>query len=198
MADPVRILVVYESLFGNTERIAGAICAGLRSTMPVELVRVDRAPVALPAELELLVVGGPTHAFGMSRHAGRVSASAQGPVVMPLHIGIREWLDQLRYRQGPALAATFDTRNAKSHWIPGSAAKSAAKVLDRRGYRFLAEPTDFLVEGAVGPVAPGELIRAREWGEQLAARLHPDSRSDAYDTEHPDSDHGQTHHRDTA
>ncbi|GAA1648299.1 flavodoxin family protein [Kribbella alba] len=191
MSDPVRALVVYESLFGNTERIAGAICAGLRSSLQVELVRVDRAPVVLPAELELLVVGGPTHAFGMSRHAGRVlSASAQGPVVMPLHTGIRDWLDQLRHRQG--LAATFDTRLAKSRWMPGSAAKSAARVLDRRGYKFLADPAGFLVEDALGPLVPGELIRAREWGEQLALSLHSQTRPNTADTSPGDTDHRHT------
>jgi hypothetical protein len=190
MSDPVRALVVYESLFGNTERIAGAICAGLRSSLQVELVRVDRAPVVLPTELELVIVGGPTHAFGMSRHAGRVSASAQGPVVMPLHMGIRDWLDQLRHRKG--LAATFDTRLAKSRWMPGSAAKSAAKVLDRRGYKFLADPTGFLVEDALGPLVPGELLRAREWGEHLALSLHSQTRPNNADTDQGDTDHRHT------
>ena len=89
MSENAQALVVYESMFGNTEQVAEAIGEGLRSKVEAEVVRVDRAPEVLPDSLDLLVVGGPTHAFSMSRPGTRESASAQGTVVMPSQVGIR-------------------------------------------------------------------------------------------------------------
>jgi hypothetical protein len=173
MSEKAVSLVVYESMFGNTERVAGAIAEGLRSKARVELVRVDQAPRVLPAGLELLVVGGPTHAFSMSRAGTRSGASEQGAVVMPVEAGIREWLDQLRQEGGPATVATFDTRVTKVRRLPGSAAKAAAKVLRRRGFKSLAASASFFVEDSLGPLSEGELDRARAWGRGLAAQLWP-------------------------
>lgn len=56
-------LVVYESMFGNTARAAGAVAHGLREAgVRVDVVEVDAAPTALPEGLDLLVVAAPTHA----------------------------------------------------------------------------------------------------------------------------------------
>lgn len=183
MPDRALALIVYESLFGNTEEIAETIYDGLRPAMRVALVRADRAPVILPTDLDLLIVGAPTHAFGLSRPSSRVTASAQAPVVMPVEVGVREWLGRLRYRRGQTVAATFDTKVVSSH-LPGSAARSAAKVLHRRGYRLIADPAHFFLENAVGPPVPGELKRSVAWAAELVARMQPQ--------------HGHAAHRRTA
>ncbi|TCM50562.1 flavodoxin domain-containing protein [Kribbella sp. VKM Ac-2568] len=173
MSENAQALVVYESMFGNTEQVAEAIGEGLRSKVEAEVVRVDRAPEVLPDSLDLLVVGGPTHAFSMSRPGTRESASAQGTVVMPSQVGIREWLDRLLPDDGTAIFATFDTRVTKVRKLPGSAAKAAAKVLRRRGVGVVAESVSFYVEDSAGPLSEGELDRARAWGASLAARFEP-------------------------
>ena len=173
MSENAQALVVYESMFGNTEQVAEAIGEGLRSKVEAEVVRVDRAPDVLPDGLDLLVVGGPTHAFSMSRPSTRDSASTQGTVVMPSQVGIREWLDRLRPDDGTAILATFDTRVTKVRKLPGSAAKAAAKVLRRRGVGVVAESVSFYVEDSAGPLSEGELDRARAGGVSLAARVEP-------------------------
>jgi hypothetical protein len=173
MSGKTAVVVVYESMFGNTQRVAEAISEGLRSTLTVELLRVDQAPDVLPAEVQLLVVGGPTHAFSMSRSSTRGSASAQGTVVMPVETGIREWLGQLRHEDRAAVVATFDTRVAKARRLPGSAAKAAAKVLRRQGFTSLAGSASFYVDDSPGPLSEGELARARAWGRSLAAQVRP-------------------------
>lgn len=170
MSEKVQAVVVYESMFGSTEQIAGAIAEGLRRTAEVELVRVDRAPDTLTG-VDLLVLGGPTHAFSMSRRSTREDASKQGPVVMPTRVGIREWLDRLRTEGSPVTFATFDTRVTKVRRLPGSAAKAAAKVLRRRGLASSTGPESFYVEDVAGPLADGELERARDWGAALAAGM---------------------------
>src|SRR5689334_20930138 len=103
----MRALVVYESMFGNTQAVASAIARGLSGRMAAELVEVSDALTNV--DVDLVVAGGPTHAFNMSRPSTRQSAAEQavGPLVSRGH-GLREWLAQA----GPGLrgtrSATFD------------------------------------------------------------------------------------------
>jgi hypothetical protein len=164
-------VVVYESMFGNTELIARAIAEGLALQAEVDLLNVDDAPGEL-AGIDLLVVGGPTHAHGMSRPGTRQGAAQQSDEgVRSKRTGIREWLGTL----GPAPAGTqavaFDTRLDKPRWLTGSAAKGAGKLLRRQGYRMPVPPQSFFVAGtAAAHLAPGEQDRARDWAGALATR----------------------------
>ena len=72
----VHALVVYESMFGNTAAIARAIADGLCSRLDVEIVEVSKAPTRL-GEIDLVVAGGPTHVFGLSRPSTRRSAGSR-------------------------------------------------------------------------------------------------------------------------
>ena len=83
--------------------------------------------------------------------------------------GLRRWLHGLPKRDG-ALAAAFDTRVDRSPTVTGAAARGIARRLRRRGYQVLGHES-FLVEDSEGPLAEGELERAREWGADLARRL---------------------------
>lgn len=162
-------LVVYESMFGNTYKIAEAVADGLALTMKVEVVEVGSAPTTLDGEVDLLVVGGPTHAFGMSRPSTRQSAAEQAkrPLVSQGN-GLREWLGSVRTGSARLAAVAFDTRISKPR-LPGSAARAAGKRLRRQGLRIAAPATSFYVVGTQGPPVSGEIERARMWGEQLAS-----------------------------
>lgn len=80
------------------------------------------------------MVGGPTHAFGMSRPSSRQDAARQGATHGGTEPGLREWLAGVRL-DGVRSAAAFDTRVTKVRLLPGSAARGAAKVLRGRGVR---------------------------------------------------------------
>lgn len=167
----MRAIVVYESMFGNTQRVAEAIADGLRSNFEVELREVGSAERHVDG-VDLLIVGGPIHAWQMTRPATRKGAREQagGLPTVSKGIGIREFLSGLHdaNKAKPQLAATFDTA-VRTRWLPtGSAAKPAAKQLAHHGYRLIAEPEHFYVEDEHGPVVEGELERARAWGAQLA------------------------------
>ncbi|MEO3856620.1 flavodoxin domain-containing protein [Acrocarpospora sp. B8E8] len=163
----MRALVVYESMFGNTKKIAEEVARGLTTRMPVEVLEVGCAPERLPDEVTLLVVGGPTHAFGMSRASTRDSAEQQADGdLISRGEGIREWLSALRVTI-PIAAAAFDTK-IRAAYLPGSAAKGAHKALRRHHLRLAAPPMNFYVTGTKGPLEEAELRRAHEWGESLA------------------------------
>jgi hypothetical protein len=163
----VRAFVVYESLFGNTARIAQAVADGMKKHLDVELHNVIEG--IQPEGADLLVVGGPTHAFSMSRASSREEAVKLGGTADPAS-GLREWLDELPEGNGAPFAA-FDTRVDIVRRLPGSAAKAAAKVMRKRGYQALTRPESFYVQDTQGPLLDGEAGRAEVWGGQLAESL---------------------------
>ena len=167
----MRALIVYESLWGNTEGVARAIAEQLQTAMTVEVVDADAAPTNIDG-FDLVLVGGPTHAFSMSRPTTRENAVLQHGAPWAPARGIREWLGVLEHAPHGTKAATFDTRVVTPR-LPGSAAKKAMKRLVALGYRSLAKPETFGVHGYDGPVADGERERARGWGAELAALMPP-------------------------
>lgn len=158
------VLVVYESAWGNTREIAEAVADGLGEGALA--VAVADAPPLAEVEADLLVVGGPTHAFGMSRASTRQDAHQRGGA--QLEVGIREWMDAADTCKVPV--ATFDTHTRHPN-LPGTASKAAAKRLTALGCRLVAPPEKFWVNGAEGPLLDGETDRAREWGAKLGGAL---------------------------
>ena len=80
----MRAVVVYESMYGNTRRVADAIGAGLGTVFDVTVVPVSQASPVVLADADLVVVGGPTHAHGMSRATALDArpVSAAGPWIL--------------------------------------------------------------------------------------------------------------------
>jgi flavodoxin len=152
-------LVLYDSRYGNTERIAEAVALALQEELPTRLAAVDEVDdcAALVAVADLLVVGGPTHRHGVSD---------------PLRAAV-ERLDE-RALDG-VRAATFDTRLHGARVLTGSAAVRLGRLLRHRGAWLVVPPASFLVDSGTGPLGPGELDHAREWAQDvlLAAGLHP-------------------------
>ena len=155
-------------MFGNTRDIARATAEGLAEWSDVSITDVDSALLTVPADATLVVAGGPTHAFSMSRPATRSDAlrQADAPGIGSETTGIREWIDVVA--PAPDLRiVTFDTR-VKKPLIPGSAARSAAGSLRSHGFGHAERGETFWVLDTPGPLKESELERAREWGRSLA------------------------------
>jgi menaquinone-dependent protoporphyrinogen IX oxidase len=172
----MRVVIVYESMFGNTHLIAEAIAKGLAEGNEVTVVPVAQAGRELLDGADLVVAGGPTHIHGMSGARSRASAAqmarkddnqltlepgAEGP-------GLRDWLAGLGriHTRG----AAFDTRLAGAPVLTGHASKTIAKLLERQGIALLAPAESFLVTKD-NQLRPGEQDRAGQWGRELAALL---------------------------
>ena len=172
----MRAVIVYESMYGNTHLVADAIGTGLGTAFDVSVVPVSHADPAVLADAGLVVVGGPTHAHGMSRAATRKAAvEAADKPASPLETepdalgpGLREWFGSLG--QCPAKAAAFDTRFHGPAPLTGRASKGVARLLRAHGFDVVAEPESFLVTKQ-DRLEPQETTRAREWGAKLAATL---------------------------
>lgn len=162
----MRALVVCDSTYGNTARIARAIADGLGGQGVTRVVATSDAATMDQEGADLVVVGGPTHRRALS-------------------VGLRAFLDrQPRASLRGVCVATFDTRYDMSAFLSGSAARDASRRLRRTGCRFVVKPESFFVERdrpAKGEkrrhdrehLEPGEVDRAREWGRRLVGRVAP-------------------------
>ena len=164
------IVVIYESLYGNTKAIAEAVAAGLQDGGDVTL-RSTLEEIDITAA-DLVVIGGPTHAHGMSRASSRqIDDKRAAPLPgTDTGLGMREVVETFPPGEGRPIA-TFDTRFDKPAWLTGSAAAVAGKKLTKRGYRMITEAESFMIEGGEGPLAAGEIDRARMWGKELSEIL---------------------------
>lgn len=139
-------IVVYDSWYGNTEEIARAIAGELG---PARLVKQRAFGAADLAGYDLLIVGSPTHAGGMS-------------------VGMRAVMPHLAEAAIRGLAvAAFDTRFHQDIEHTGSAAMKVAELLEQKGARLIAPPESFFVGGLTGPLEGDEIGRAKAWATQF-------------------------------
>jgi hypothetical protein len=169
----MKALVVYESMFGNTAAIGEAIAASLRSHgVETEAGSISKISPAETAGFDLLVVGGPTHAHGMSKKQTRRAAIEDKKNTYTEATGepgLREWLADLPSGAGRR-AAAFDTRIDKAMFLTGSAAKGIARLLEENGCNLVGPPECFLVT-TQNRLCDGELEHAGEWGAALATGI---------------------------
>jgi flavodoxin len=155
----VKTLIVYDSFFGNTEKIALEIGAALGERGEVETLPVSQATPEKVGGLDLLIVGSPTRGFRPTE-------------------AISKFLNSLSKEQLAGLGVVaFDTRIALETIDSavfrlvvdkgGYAASTIGKALKKKGGTLLAPPEGFLVTGEQGPLKDGELERAKEWARQL-------------------------------
>jgi hypothetical protein len=162
-------VVVYESMFGDAEKIARAVADGLREHLDTDVVAAKDAPLDLGPDLRLLVVGGPNHVTGMPKPSTREGAVKQGAHVDDTTTGLHEWLDRAHVAAALS-AAAFDTRLDHPRIITAMdhAARTEEKLLKTIGATLIAPAEHFHVVDGHGPLADGEEERARLWGTALS------------------------------
>jgi flavodoxin len=143
-------LVIYGSRYGNTEKIAYAIAAGLRAWGTVEVLTAEKALGIRIHGYDLVVLGGPTEGHGITEP-------------------MSSYVDKIGEAFTGVNAAAFDTRLTWPKWMSGSAAGDIAKRLEGLGATLVAPPASFLVAGKPPALEPGELERAEGWARSLAA-----------------------------
>jgi flavodoxin len=146
----MKTLVVYDSMYGFTEKIAKAIGSGI--TGEVKVVRVNEVSPAEAANWDRVLAGSPTQ-------GGRMLKTMQ------------EWLDTLPEAaiKGKK-AAAFDTR-IPAKWVKlfGYAAGKISDSLKKKGANLISEPEGFLVQKTKGPFVEGEEERAKKWGATISS-----------------------------
>ena len=146
----MKALIVYDSIYGNTEKIARAIAEAITPSDEVKVLRAGEANPSELASIDLLIVGSPTH-------AGRPTPAIQDLLNKVPKLSL----------QGINVAA-FDTRiPTKLVRVFGYAAGRIAGNLKRKGGTLIASPEGFFVTGSKGPLKEGELERAAGWAKGM-------------------------------
>lgn len=155
----MKALVIFDSVFGNTEKIARAIGDALDPEVPV--LPVGSATSGQLAGLEYLFVGSPTRGFKPT------------PAITSFLAGLPA--DCLK----GVKAASFDTRiplesikNPLFRFIVkrgGYADLPIAAELVRLGANQPVPSAGFIVLESEGPLKDGELERAAEWAKFMLA-----------------------------
>jgi len=147
-------MVAYESRYGNTKRVAGAIVEGIRLVEEVEAVLSDVKDVDLDAiaDYDAIVIGGPNHMGGPTR-------------------GVKKFVDKLgTLPLKDKRFAVFDTYTSRDF-------EKATRKLEQRihekvpGLKMIAPGLSVKVQGMKGPIADGELPKCTEFGTEIATQL---------------------------
>jgi flavodoxin len=150
----MKSLVVYFSKFGNTQQVAEAIAETLASAGPGRVISIDQLGVSDLQQVDLVVMGSPTHRMNLPQ--------AIRPVFETL---------PRRVLRGTPVAA-FDTSYKMSRWLaPFTAAHKLAPRLRKLGGKRVVPPETFHVVGRDGPLYEGEIERARTWAASILQRV---------------------------
>jgi len=149
-----KVIVVYDSKYGNTKLVAETIAAGMRQVEGMETVvsRVKEVDLNRIPDYDVILVGSPDHiggpTWGIKRFIGRLGK-------LPL--------------EGKMFAA-FDTHLGKEF-------EKAVKKMESRlsekvpGLKMAAPGLSIRVEGMKGPISEGELPKCKEFGTKIAAQI---------------------------
>lgn len=158
----MRTLILYDSLHGNTKKIAESISNGFPSKDTVEVVSTEIVTFEKLKNIDLLIVGSPTH-----------GGTAKPTLLTFLKDIPNQYLKDIKI-------AAFDTRFLESKLgfalkllvrTIGYAAPKISKILISKGGVQIVEPEGFIVNDTEGPIAEGEEKRAQEWGKKIYSLL---------------------------
>jgi flavodoxin len=133
----MKAIVVYDTKFGNTEKVAKTIA----KILSADIFRVGEVDISKLMEYDVFVAGSPTHAWNMSS-------------------GMKTFFKKLKGESFEGKkAATFDTKY-KSRFA-GSAAKKIQSKLKKLDFKIVLDPVSFIVTGNEGPLAEGEIEKTK-------------------------------------
>jgi flavodoxin len=158
----MKALVIYDSIFGNTERIAQAIGKALASQTDVNVLKVNQAKPEQLTGLNLLIVGSPTRAFRPTPAIKKFLGSIPG-----------KSLKGVRVAGFDTRISTVDANSAVLNFFVklfGYAAKPIADKLVKKEGELILPPEGFFVKDSEGPLKEGELERAADWAKQILTK----------------------------
>ncbi|MBI5037795.1 MAG: flavodoxin domain-containing protein [Candidatus Kerfeldbacteria bacterium] len=145
----MKVVLVYDSVFGNTSKIAHAIYGALGKT--AKIIKAWEFQPAMIQSADLVVMGSPINVWRPTKNMLEVFVKLKGVDLSGIAV------------------ATFDSRYDK--WWAGTACTRIAHELQSHGAELIAKPEHFIVLGHEGPLRNGEEERAKAWGASLIQKV---------------------------
>jgi flavodoxin len=162
MGDYMKTVILFDSYFGNTEKVAASIKEMLDPSGELILSRFNNAPPNILEQTDILILGSPTRAFRPTKPATDFLKNLPSNSLKGIKI------------------AAFDTRidlnDVNSKFLRlmaglfGYAAEPLQKIMVKKGGKAAAEPEGFYVKGTEGPMTDGELKRASAWAASMVEK----------------------------
>ena len=149
-----KAIVIYESKYGNTKRVAETIIEGINEIEKIETVLKEPKQME-PTEIldyDLILIGSPNHWGGPTR-------------------GIKKFIDKLeKIGLEGKMGAVFDTCLGRDF------SKAVRKMEERinekvPGLKLITPGLSIKVREMKGPIVEGELPKCREFGNKIAKQM---------------------------
>lgn len=160
----MKILIVYDSFFGNTQKIAEAIAEGFHMKQNIIMAKAADFTGVDVSGYGLLISGSPTRGFRPSPDTMAFLKSIKPHSLEGMKVAAFDTRIELETIKTGVFRFMVDKG--------GYAAKGIIKELEKKGGIPVADPKGFFVTGTEGPLKENEAIRASEWARQIAIKLH--------------------------
>ena len=146
----MKTLIVYDSMFGNTEKLAKALAEGLRSGgAEVAAVKAEAVKSEDLNGVQLLCVGSPTHGWNASKPT-------------------KEFLEQLKTIESIRGKKAFAFATKMKSRLAGDAAPKIESKLKNTGLTIARHSETAIVEDREGPLEEGAEATFRQIGTELS------------------------------
>jgi len=160
-------LVIYDSAYGNTEKIAQVVGSTIGSREEVSVLKVSDLRIDQLTDLDVLIIGSPTQRFrptpGISNMLNAIPLNSLKGVKVAA-FDTRLTLSEINRT---AVLAFFVRLSGDSAY----AAKHIANQLKKKGAQLIIPTEGFFVEGMEGPLLQGELERASDWAKHITKEI---------------------------
>jgi len=145
----MKALVIFDSLYGNTEKVARALTSGMREQgIEVDCARANTVDAGTLGAYDMIVIGGPTHRRGLSET-------------------MKTFTKQLRETDVKnKLVFAFDTKYESR--LAGSAGKGIEQRMKKNRMKVVMPHVSAIVLGREGPLKEGTEEQFKQIGTELA------------------------------
>lgn len=155
----MKTLIIFDSFFGNTEKIGRAIAKAFSSNEHTVIKRCKEAAPKELAQFELIIAGSPTRGFRPTEEITNLLKGIGTNGLTNCQVAVFDTRVVLEMFKSKLLRKTIDTG--------GYAANKLARVFKKKGASLIIEPEGFFVMDTEGPLKEGELERAEKWGKTI-------------------------------
>jgi flavodoxin I len=160
-------LIVYDSVYGNTEKIARAIYEVLGNREELTIMRVGGVNPKQFSELDLFIIGSPTQRFQSMPAISNLLKEIPPNGLKGVKVTAFDTrMTEKQINETPVLAFFVKLFGRSAY-----AAKSMAEMLKKKGGELIVPPEGFYVEGMEGPLVQGELERAESWAKKIRLEM---------------------------
>lgn len=159
----MKTLIVYDSVFGNTAKVAREIEHALANKADVRCLHVDAADEDALRECQWLIIGSPTRGFVPTKPIQAFIRGLKAEQLQQMHISIFDTrMDVVKVNN---IILTFMVK------INGYANDWMQKQLKSKKVVISGDAGKFIVEESEGPLQPGEMERVSQWALAISEGL---------------------------